>query len=96
MNPSRPGDLKEAFNVCELHDETQVSDTTDRNMYQEFKLPPDILDWQLFWQNLVMNYFLMLEILALNKRMHLLLCGATSVGEHKRILLLVLSTKLIM
>ncbi|RMX46421.1 hypothetical protein pdam_00000618 [Pocillopora damicornis] len=23
LNPSRPGDLKEAFNVCELHDETQ-------------------------------------------------------------------------
>lgn len=22
LNPSRPGDLKEAFNVCELHDET--------------------------------------------------------------------------
>ena len=25
LNPSRPGDLKEAFNVCELHDETKVS-----------------------------------------------------------------------
>lgn len=96
MNPSRPGDLKEAFNVCELHDETQVSDTTDRNMYQEFKLPPDVLDCLSDKKNLMMNYFLMLEILALNKRMHLLLCGATSVGEHKRILLLVLSTKLIM
>lgn len=24
LNPSRPGDLKEAFNVCELQDETQV------------------------------------------------------------------------
>jgi len=23
LNPSRPGDLKEAFNVCELHDETR-------------------------------------------------------------------------
>ena len=29
LNPMRPGDLKEAYNVCELQDETQVFDITE-------------------------------------------------------------------
>ena len=32
LNPLRPGDLKEAFNVCALQDETQVSKRYHANM----------------------------------------------------------------
>lgn len=30
LNPKRPGDLKEAYNVCEVQDETQVYDITSK------------------------------------------------------------------